>query len=89
MPLRRWALLSLLLSPYEDLGAFKGRFRVSVPRMGAGEAAATALNPISTKLDQLDDEGYGSNLLARSVADQYGGTITCDWFEKLSSGFSK
>ncbi len=35
-------LLSVLLSPYEDLGAFNGRIRVAVPRTGVGEAAATA-----------------------------------------------
>ena len=31
------------LAPYDDLGAFSGRIRVSVPRMGVGEAAATTL----------------------------------------------
>lgn len=36
-------LLSVLLNPYDDLGAFSGRIRVSVPRLGIGEAAATAL----------------------------------------------
>ena len=36
-------LLSVLLNPYDDLGAFSGRIRVSVPRMGIGEAAATNL----------------------------------------------
>ncbi len=36
-------LLSLLLAPYDDLGAFSGRIRVSVPRMSVGEAAATTL----------------------------------------------
>lgn len=36
-------LLSILLSPYEDLGAFSGRIRVAVPRMGVGEVAATTL----------------------------------------------
>jgi len=36
-------LLSILLSPYEDIGAFSGRIRVAVPRMGIGEAAATSL----------------------------------------------
>jgi two-component sensor histidine kinase len=36
-------LLTVLLAPYDDLGAFSGRIRVSVPRMGVGEAAATAL----------------------------------------------
>jgi two-component sensor histidine kinase len=36
-------LISVLLSPYDDLGAFSGRIRVSVPRMAVGEAAATTL----------------------------------------------
>lgn len=36
-------LLSVLLSPYEDSGAFSGRIRVAVPRMGVGETTATAL----------------------------------------------
>lgn len=36
-------LLSVLLTPYDDLGAFSGRVRVSVPRMGIGETAATNL----------------------------------------------
>ncbi len=36
-------LLSVLLAPYDELGAFSGRIRVSVPRMGVGEAAATTL----------------------------------------------
>ena len=36
-------LLAILLSPYEDTGAFAGRIRVAVPRMGVGEATATTL----------------------------------------------
>jgi two-component sensor histidine kinase len=36
-------LISVLLAPYDDMGAFSGRVRVSVPRMGVGEAAATTL----------------------------------------------
>jgi two-component sensor histidine kinase len=36
-------LFSVLLSPYDDLGADSGRIRVSVPRIGVGEAAATTL----------------------------------------------
>jgi two-component sensor histidine kinase len=36
-------LISVLLRPYDNLGAFSGRVRVSVPRMGIGEAAATNL----------------------------------------------
>jgi two-component sensor histidine kinase len=36
-------LITVLLMPYDDLGAFAGRIRVSVPRMGIGEGAATNL----------------------------------------------
>ena len=36
-------LIAILLKPYDDMGAFTGRIRVSVPRMGVGEAAATTL----------------------------------------------
>jgi two-component sensor histidine kinase len=36
-------LLAVLLAPYDDMGAFSGRVRVGVPRMGVGEAAATTL----------------------------------------------
>ena len=36
-------LIAVLLAPYDDLGAFRGRVRVSVPKMGVGEAAATTL----------------------------------------------
>ncbi len=36
-------LLTILLAPYDDMGAFSGRVRVSVPRMSVGEAGATAL----------------------------------------------
>ena len=36
-------LLSILLAPYDDSGAFSGRIRVAVPRMGIGEKTATTL----------------------------------------------
>lgn len=36
-------LISVLLSPYDDEGAFAGRIKVSVPRMGVGAASANAL----------------------------------------------
>ena len=36
-------LLSVLLAPYDDLGAFSGRIRVAVERMGVGEASATSM----------------------------------------------
>lgn len=36
-------LLSVLLAPYDDTGAFAGRIRVAVPRMGVGEVSARTL----------------------------------------------
>ena len=36
-------LISVLLAPYDDLGAFSGRIRVAVPRMGVGEQTANTL----------------------------------------------
>jgi two-component sensor histidine kinase len=36
-------LFSVLLAPYDDPGAFSGRIRVAVPRMGIGERTATTL----------------------------------------------
>jgi two-component sensor histidine kinase len=36
-------LLTVLLAPYDDVAAFSSRVRVSVPRMGVGEEAATTL----------------------------------------------
>src|SRR3546814_8856205 len=36
-------LLAVLLAPYDGLGAFKGRIRVAVERLGVGERTATGL----------------------------------------------
>lgn len=36
-------LIAVLLAPYDDMGAFSGRVRVSVPRMGVGEGTANTL----------------------------------------------
>lgn len=36
-------LIAVLLAPYDDTGAFSARVRVSVPRMGIGEKAATTV----------------------------------------------
>ena len=43
-------LLTVLLAPYDDLGAFSGRIRVSVPRMGVGEASASTLAMVMHEL---------------------------------------
>lgn len=115
-------LLSVLLAPYEDLGAFSGRIRVSVPRMGVGDGSATSLALVihelatnSLKYGALSAEtgtldlsgssigedlelvwterggppvepptginGYGSQLVNRSVSGQLGGSIEYDWSE--------
>lgn len=115
-------LLSVLLAPYDDLGAFSGRIRVAVERMGVGEAAATSLAMVvhelatnSLKYGALSSEegtldvstrsngsgvtliwmerggpsveapaardGFGSQLVQRSVSRQLGGTIEHDWSE--------
>lgn len=36
-------VITVLLAPYDDHGAFSGRIRVAVPRMGVGERSANAL----------------------------------------------
>lgn len=43
-------LLTVLLAPYDDLGAFSGRIRVSVPRMRVGEASTAVLAMIVHEL---------------------------------------
>jgi two-component sensor histidine kinase len=113
-------LFAVLLAPYDDTGAFAGRIRVSVPRMGVGESSARTLAlvihelatnslkhgslssedgtlDISSTTDEWDiiiiwaetggptlDQppemtGFGSRLLARSISERLGGTISYDW----------
>ncbi len=43
-------VITVLLAPYDDLGAFSGRVRVAVPRMGVGERSANALAMIMHEL---------------------------------------
>jgi two-component sensor histidine kinase len=43
-------LLTVLLAPYDDLGAFSGRIRVSVPRMRVGESSTTIIAMIVHEL---------------------------------------
>ncbi len=113
-------LLSILLAPYEDMGAFSSRIRVAVPRMGIGESPATSLaliihelatnslkyGALSVETGTLDvsgatdgdevtvvwterggpdveppngSDGYGSDLVRRSISGQLGGAISYDW----------
>lgn len=43
-------VISVLLAPYDDTGAFSGRIRVAVPRMGVGERSANALAMVMHEL---------------------------------------
>lgn len=78
-------LLSVLLSPYEDLGAFSGRIRVAVPRMGVGDAAATALSLIIHEL-ATNSLKYGALSADTGTLDLSGNTVGPDleltWTER-------
>ncbi|MEF2551615.1 HWE histidine kinase domain-containing protein [Aurantimonas sp. A2-1-M11] len=78
-------LLTVLLSPYEDLGAFRGRIRVAVPRMGVGENAATALSLIVHEL-ATNSLKYGALSIDTGILDLSGTTddhdVTLVWTER-------
>jgi two-component sensor histidine kinase len=61
-------LLTVLLAPYDDLGAFSGRIRVSVPRMGVGEASATTLAMVVHEL-ATNSLKYGALSSANGTLD--------------------
>jgi two-component sensor histidine kinase len=78
-------LLSVLLAPYDDLGAFSGRIRVSVPRMGVGEGAATALAMVIHEL-ATNSLKYGALSVDSGVLDissnSQGEEILLTWTER-------
>jgi two-component sensor histidine kinase len=78
-------LLSVLLAPYDDLGAFSGRIRVAVERMGIGEAAATSLAMVvhelatnSLKYGSLSSDVGTLDISTRSAGDE----ICLIWMER-------
>ena len=78
-------LLSVLLAPYDDLGAFSGRIRVAVERMGVGEAAATSLAMVvhelatnSLKYGALSSETGTLDVSTRGCGE----TLTLIWMER-------
>ena len=78
-------LLSVLLAPYDDLGAFSGRIRVAVERMGVGEAAATGLAMVvhelatnSLKYGSLSSDAGTLDVSTQSDGDQ----ISLIWMER-------
>ena len=78
-------LLSVLLAPYDDLGAFSGRIRVAVERMGIGEAAATSLAMIVHELatNSLKYGSLSSDEGTLDVSTQVeGGEFKLMWIER-------
>lgn len=85
-------LVAVLLSPYEDTGAFSGRIRVAVPRMGVGEATATTLalvfhelatnslkyGALSADTGQLDISGNNEGEDIRIIWTERGGPTVKD-----------
>jgi two-component sensor histidine kinase len=69
-------LLAILLAPYDDLGAFSGRVRVAVPRMGVGVTAATTLALVIHEL-ATNSLKYGALSSATGTLD-----VACDTPEK-------
>ncbi|MDB5741530.1 MAG: histidine kinase [Alphaproteobacteria bacterium] len=78
-------LLSVLLAPYDDLGAFSGRVRVSVPRMGVGEGAANALAMVVHEL-ATNSLKYGALSVETGLldvsSDSQGDEVIITWTER-------
>ena len=78
-------LLSVLLAPYDDLGAFSGRIRVSVPRMGVGEGAANALAMVVHEL-ATNSLKYGALSVPTGLldvsSDSQGEEVIITWTER-------
>lgn len=78
-------LLSILLSPYENMGAFSGRIRVAVPRMGVGEGSATSLALVVHEL-ATNSLKYGALSVETGTLDLSGSSTGEDlelvWMER-------
>lgn len=78
-------LISVLLAPYDDLGAFSGRVRVAVERMGVGEEAATSLAMVVHELatNSLKYGSLSSDLGTVDVSTRSNGEqLTLIWLER-------
>ena len=78
-------LLAVLLAPYDDLGAFSGRIRVAVERMGVGDVAATSLAMVVHELatNSLKYGALSSDEGTLDVSTQSSGdTICLVWMER-------
>jgi two-component sensor histidine kinase len=78
-------LIAVLLAPYDDMGAFSGRVRVSVPRMGVGESTANTLAMVLHEL-ATNSLKYGALSSATGTLDvscsDAGDEITMVWTER-------
>ena len=78
-------LIAVLLAPYDDSGAFSGRIRVAVPRMGVGENAATSLALVIHEL-ATNSLKYGSLSVESGLLDISGTTtdreVCIAWTER-------
>jgi two-component sensor histidine kinase len=78
-------LISVLLAPYDDMGAFTGRIRVAVERMGVGEQAAIGLALVLHEL-ATNSMKYGSLSAPTGTLDvsstTEGDTICLSWLER-------
>ena len=78
-------LISILLAPYDDLGAFKGRIRVAVERVGVGEKSATSLALVIHEL-ATNSMKYGALSEATGTLDitsaAEGDDIVLTWLER-------
>lgn len=78
-------LISVLLAPYDDNGAFSGRIRVAVPRMGVGEQSATTLALVIHEL-ATNSLKYGALSVASGTLDISGSAcddqVQLNWTER-------
>lgn len=78
-------LLSVLLAPYDGLGAFSGRIRLAVERAGVGETAATAIALIIHEL-ATNSMKYGALSTPTGTLDLTSATeadaIVLSWVER-------
>jgi PAS domain S-box-containing protein len=79
-------LVTILLAPYDDQGAFSGRVRVAVPKIGVGIKAATTLALVIHEL-ATNSLKYGALSVATGVIDvscaaDVGEELTVVWTER-------
>lgn len=78
-------IFAVLLAPYDDEGAFAGRIRVAVPRMGVGQDTATALALVVHEL-ATNSVKYGALSVEGGTLDVSGcmvkGDVQICWTEQ-------